>query len=487
MPPSEGEITWQSVAYSPLEAMRVKELAQALSLLFILSITLLSSVSAQNISAKTFYQFDEASSQMIPDRSFRWYYDALDQDTLSEAWIWEQEANSFQLSFRRSTSYHSSGERLVESTSFWESAGVRISQKEWEYDNAGRNIVFSEYRQNANETTLSPFSRWEKVFDPQGCLIRQTFYQADQPNRRDLYLYGADCRLDTFFSDQYEAGNWQASERSIYQYQDSLETQINSLWQDNSWSFRRRLNLTFDKQGRLLQWRATYPDSSQYRIEYAFDANSNQTYYAESQLATGDSLWEYFLAEQKTYYTDNLLFTLSNFFDYDKEQQRFLGRNDRERLYNTDGRISSERSKLINLSLADTLVSETLFVFEYESYCDGLLWWEETFREAAGKEDRLSRIEYSYEEVASCEEEAIGLTIAPNPVSDELSFYSEDLMRANTVLSIYDIQQRLVYSGSVPYRTSHYIVPVQSLTPGYYYLRVGAAERSLYAKFVKLP
>jgi len=458
------------------------------SLSFLLFITLISSsLSAQNISSKTFYQFDESNAQMIPDREFRWYYDTRDRDTLNEGWIWEEERNSFQLSFRRQTTYGSFGERLVESTRFWESAGIRISQKEWEYDNLGRNIVFSEYRKNANETDLSAFSRWEKEYDPQGCLLSQLFWQQTKPRRRERYYYSTDCRSDSILTDDYEDGARQPSSRTQLQYQTGAETQIESLWQNDSWTFRRRLDLSYDQADKLLLWQASYPDSSKFRQEFAYDLLGNRIYYAESQLATGDSIWEYFLAEQKTYYADNLLFTQSNFFDYDKEQQRFLGRNDRERLYDTNGRISSERSKLINLNLADTLVSETLFVFEYESYCDGLLWWEETFREAAGTKDRLSRVEYGYEAASACTEQEIGLTIAPNPVSDELSFYSEALMEANTQISIYDMQQRLVHAERVPYRTSHYIVPVQRLTAGYYYLRVGAAERSLYAKFVKLP
>lgn len=440
---------------------------------------------AQNISSKTFYRYDETIAEFRPDQSLRWYYDAFDQDTLNEAWVWEQERNSFQLSFRRRTTYSSFGERLVEHTRFWEPAGIRISQKEWEYDADGRNILFSEYRKNASETALRPFSRWEKEFGSQGCLQTQTYYQEEQPTVRESYAYGPACRLDSFFREEYSAGSWRASERTHYQYQDSLESQIDSRWLDNAWIFRRRLTLIYDDQAQLLQWRATYPDSSQFRLEYAYDAMGNQTYYAESQLAAGDSIWEYFLAEQKSYDAAGRVMNQINFFDFDKDQGIFWQRNERERLYGSDGRITFEFSDLINLRLVDTLVSETLFAFEYVNYCDGLLWWETTTRNVDQKVVQLSRVEYGYEEIATCEEAAIGLTIAPNPVSEQLSFYSQDLIEANTQINIYDLQQKLVLSEIVPFRCSHYIVEVARLNAGIYFLDVRSANSSSYTKFIK--
>ena len=440
---------------------------------------------AQNISSKTFYRYDEARKEFLPDQSFRWYYDAMGQDTLNEAWQWDQESNSFQLSFRRRTSYSSFGERLVENTRFWEAAGIRISQREWEYDAEGRNIVFSEYRQNATESALSPFSRWEKSFDAQGCLSAQTYYQETNPIRRDRYFYDTNCRLDSFFRDEYDAGNWQPAERTLYEYQDSLETQIDSRWQDNSWTFRRRLNLIYNSKAQLLQWRATYPDSSQFRLEYAYDSMGNQTYYAESQLAVQDSVWDYFLAEQKSYDAEGKVISQINFFDYEKELRFFWQRNERERQYGTDGRITFEFSDLINLRLADTLVSETIFTFEYVSYCDGLLWWENIFRNLDRQVVQLSRIEYGYEESPACEEVAIGLTLAPNPVGDQLSFYSQDLIEANSEIRIYDLQQKLVHSELVPFRCAHYILDVARLNAGIYFLDVRSANSSSYTKFIK--
>lgn len=489
-PPPKGDIALQGVAYPPSEAGGGKKCVRSTSfrhLLFLLLIFTFSNASAQNISSKTFYRFDEQKGEMIPDQEFRWYYDAFEQDTLNEGWIWEEERNSFQLSFRRQTTYSSSGERLAESTSFWERFGIRISQKEWKYDNTGRIISFSEYRKNASETILSPFSSWEKSFDQQDCLLSQTYFQSTRPQRRELYYYSQNCQIDSFFTEAYDNGNWQPLNRTKHQYQDSLETQTEDNWQNNGWTFRRKIHLLYSANTQLLQWRATYADSSQFRQEFAYGIAGNRTYYAESQLATGDSIWEYFLAEEKTYDSENKVLTQSNLFDYDRASQQFLGRNDRTRFYDEKGRIIVENSLLIDLNLTDPLVSETIFSFEYEDYCDGLAWWEEAFREAASPKERISRVEYGYENAALCEEAEIGLTIAPNPVSDELSFYSEALMEANTQISIYDMQQRLVHAETVPYRCTHYIVPVQRLTAGYYYLRVGAAERSLYAKFVKLP
>ncbi|MFK7922214.1 MAG: T9SS type A sorting domain-containing protein [Bacteroidia bacterium] len=450
----------------------------------------ISTVWAQNISSKTFYRFDEQKAEMIPDQELRWYYDANDQDTINEGWIWEEELNSFQLSFRRRTTYGSSGERLVESTSFWERSGIRITQKEWEYDNTGRNISFSEYRKNASEMEIRGFSRWEKSYNSQGCLDAQTYFQGGtiwRPLRRTRYFYRDNCQVDSTLDESFSEEDWQATGRSLFLYQDTVISTTASLWQNESWVFNRKLTARYDAQGYLLESKILYPDSSQFRQENRYDALGNQSYYAESLLAANDSIWEYFLAEAKTYDPQNRVLTQSNLFDYSRALQQFMSRNERTRFYDEKGRIIAENSLLIDLNLADSLVSETLFSFEYEEYCDGLLRGEEAFREAASPKERISRIEYGYENAAVCEEEAIGLTIAPNPVSDELSFYAEALMEANTQISIYDMQQRLVQAERVPYRTMHYIVPVQALTAGYYYLRVGAAERSLYAKFVKLP
>lgn len=444
-------------------------------------------LSAQNISSQTFYVLDQTTNQLRPDREWRWAYDGQGRNTEQAGWLWNVERNSYEQSFEKEFTYHSSGERLAEISRFWEEKGIRLLQRFWTYDADGKALVYEEYRQDAGTELLYLQARWEASYTAAGCLSEKTYFDANgQQNRRERYQYQGNCRVDTFLQETYD-GDWQSQVRTTYQYQDSLEIVRRENWRDGSFTFQNQLRRRLDDQGRRLSETTLFQDSSQYRVEFAYDERGNTLWFRESQRIAGDSLWLGILEQISQYNGANQRIQQVLRFDFDPLSRQFQQRNYRSISYDQDGRTRQEQIRLVDIREVDSVQRETIFDYTYQFYCDGLLQERSTQRTLDGEQASFQTVLFGYTEVAACESVEEGIIIAPNPVRDQLSFRSPGLAEAPSIVEVWDIRQRLLWAGTVEYRTDHYILPVERLLPGYYVLRVRFAERQVSAPFLKIP
>ncbi|MEL6652974.1 MAG: hypothetical protein AAFQ87_19400 [Bacteroidota bacterium] len=323
-------------------------------LLCILSI--LPHLSAQNISSQTFYVLDQASNQLRPDREWRWGYDTQGRNTKQAGWLWNVALNSYERSFEKDFEYHSSGERSAEKSRFWEEDGIRLLQRFWSYNDKGQALGFEEYRQDAGTDARYLQTRWEASYTTEGCLSEKVYFDGnDRLDRRERYYYQDDCRLDSLLLETYD-GAWQAQARTIYQYLDSLEITTRENWRDGAFVFQNQTATIFDDQGQKLMETTLFRDSSQSRIEFAYDERGNTLWFRSSQRLAGDSLW-FFVQEQISQYnvadqpTQQVLR-----FGFDPLSRKFSQRNYRSITYDEDGRTTQEQIKRCRKSQTSTML-----------------------------------------------------------------------------------------------------------------------------------
>ena len=225
-------------------------------------------------------------------------YDANGNETLSTAYRWNPETNSWTGSSKTEYAYDANGNQTLLVTSYLDTktnSWVGESKYEKEYDANGNETLSTTYRWNYETNSWVGESKYEKEYDANGNETLSATYRWNPETNswvgssKTEYAYDANGNLTLYarYNWNPETNSWVGSSKDESAYDANGNETLSATYrwnpETNSWISRSKTERAYDANGRqtLLVNYNWNPETNSWVVsskgESAYDANGNRT------------------------------------------------------------------------------------------------------------------------------------------------------------------------------------------------------------------
>jgi len=182
----------------------------------------------------------------------------------------------------------------------------------YDYDEAGRKILYEIYFWNNTKSDWNLSSREEYAYDQWDNMIMYAEYRSYSGT-----IYGG-YRLDRTYNEQgqltsrtyyhnWSNGVWEPESHRIYTYTASGKEKTTTVydWEENDWVLDSKKTCIYDSRDSLIQYYAEGLNGLTYKEEYDYNADSNPLYVHCYSMLAGN--WTIIESKDWTYNTQGLL------------------------------------------------------------------------------------------------------------------------------------------------------------------------------------